>query len=51
MLLDINQRKPCLTLFTEDFNARVSSWWSDYISTTEGTKLLSLISCVNSFNK
>ena len=45
ILLDINQRKPYLTFVKEDFNARYSSWWSDDINTTEGTKLLSLKSC------
>ena len=45
MLRDINQRKPYLTLATGYFNARCSSWWSDDINTTEGTKLLSLTSC------
>ena len=45
ILLDINQRKPYLTLVKGDFNGRYSSWWSDDIDTTEGTKLLSLKSC------
>ena len=45
MFLNINQRKPYLTSVTRDFNARSSSWWSDDINTTEGTKLLSLTSC------
>ena len=29
MFLDINLRKPYLTLVKEKFNARPSSWWSD----------------------
>ena len=41
MLLDVNQRKPYLTLVMGDFNLRSSSWWSDDVNTTEGTKLLS----------
>ena len=45
MLQAINQRKPYLTVVTGDFSARSSSWWSDDINTTEGTKLLSLTSC------
>ena len=44
ILLNINQRKPYLTLVTGDFNVRSSSWLSDNINTTEGTKLLSLTS-------
>ena len=43
-LLNINQQKPYLTLVTGDFNVRSSSWLSDSINTTEGTKLLSLTS-------
>ena len=43
-LLDINHQKPYLTLVTWDFNVRSSSWCSDDITTTEGTKLLSLTS-------
>ena len=43
MLLDINQRKPYLTLVAGDFNARSSSWWSDDINTTEGPTLNQLI--------
>ena len=45
MLLNINQRKTYLTLVTGGFNTRSSSWWSDDVNTTEGTKLLSLTSC------
>ena len=44
MLLDINQRKPYLTLVTGYISARSSSWWSDDINTTDGTNLLSLTS-------
>ena len=41
---DINKLKPSLSVVTGDFNARSSSWWSDDISTTEGTNLFSLTS-------
>ena len=41
---DINERKPFLSVFTGDFNARSSSWWSKDIDTTEGSKLFSLTS-------
>ena len=41
---DISKLKPFLSVVTGDFNARSSSWWSDDINTTEGTKLFSLTS-------
>ena len=43
-LSDINERKPFLSVITGDFNARSSSWWSEDIDTTEGSKLFSLTS-------
>ena len=39
LLIDINERKPFLSVITGDFNARSSSWWSKDIVTTEGSKL------------
>ena len=41
---DINKLKSSLSVFTGDFNARSSSWWSDDINTIEGTNLFSLTS-------
>ena len=42
--IDINKRKPLLSVVTGDFNARSSSWWPNDINTTEGTKLFSIVS-------
>ena len=39
LVIDIKNRKPYLSVITGDFNARSSSWWSNDIITTEGTKL------------
>ena len=39
LIIDIKNRKPYLSVITGDFNARSSSWWSNDIKTTEGTKL------------
>ena len=44
LLIDINKRKPFLSVITRDFNARSSSWWPKDINTTEGSKLFSLTS-------
>ena len=39
LIIDIKSRKPYLSVTTGDFNAGSSSWWSNGINTTEGTKL------------
>ena len=39
LVIGIKNRKPYLFVITGDFNARSSSWWSNDIITTEGTKL------------
>ena len=44
LLSVISKSKPSLSVITSDFNARSSSWWPKDINTTEGSKLLSLIS-------
>ena len=44
LLNDINNRNPSLSVITDDFNSRCSSWWSDDINTKEGLKLFSLTS-------
>ena len=44
ILRDISRRKPSLSVITDDFNARSSSWWPKDINTTEGSKLYSLTS-------
>ena len=44
LLNDINNRNPSLSVITDDFNSRSSSWWSDDINTKEGLKLFSLTS-------
>ena len=44
LLIDINKRKPFLSVITGDFNARSSSWWLKDVNTTEGSKLFSLTS-------
>ena len=44
LLSNINKRKPFLSVITDDFNARSSSWWPKDIDTTEGSKLFSLTS-------
>ena len=41
---DINKRKPSLSVVTGDFNSRSSYWWSNDLSSTEGTNLFSLTS-------
>ena len=41
---DINNRRPALSIFTGDFNARSQSWWSNDINITEGSNLLALSS-------
>ena len=41
-LNDINKRKTSLSVLTDDFNSRYSSWWSKDTHTIEGLKLLSL---------
>ena len=41
---NINERKPFLSVITGDFNERSSSWWSNDIDTTEGSKLFSITS-------
>ena len=44
LLRDISKCKPTVSAVTGDFNARSSSWWSEDINTSEGTKLYSLTS-------
>ena len=44
LLRDISKCKPTVSAVTGDFNARFSSWWSEDINTSEGTKLYSLTS-------
>ena len=44
LLRDISKCKPTVSAITSDFNARSSSWWSEDINTSEGTKLYSLTS-------
>ena len=44
LLNNINKRKPFLSVITDDFNVRSSSWWPKDIYTTEGSKLFSLTS-------
>ena len=44
LLSNINERKPFLSVITGDFNERSSSWWSNDIDTTEGSKLFSITS-------
>ena len=44
LLSNINTRKPFLSVITDDFNARSSSWWPKDIDTTEGLKLFSVTS-------
>ena len=44
LLTNINKRKSFLSVITDDFNARSSSWWPKDIDTTEGSKLFSLTS-------
>ena len=44
LLSNINKRKPFLSVITDDFNVRSSSWWPKDIYTTEGSKLFSLTS-------
>ena len=41
---DLNNRRPALSIFTGDFNARSQSWWSNDINITEGSNLLALSS-------
>ena len=47
---EINNRKPALSIITGDFNARPHPWWSNDITTTEGSKLLDL-SLSNGFSQ
>ena len=44
LLRDISTCNPTVSVITGDFNARSSSWWSEDINTSEGTKLYSLTS-------
>ena len=44
LLSHISTCKPAVSIITGDFNARSSFWWSDDISTSEGTNLYSLTS-------
>ena len=44
LLSNINKRKPSLLVISGDFNAKFSSWWSNDISTIEGSKLYTLTS-------
>ena len=44
LLSNINKRKPSLFVISGDFNAKFSSWWSNDISTIEGSKLYTLTS-------
>ena len=44
LLRDISKCKPTVSVITGDFNARSSSWWSEDINTSEGTKLYLLTS-------
>ena len=41
LLININKRKPFLSVITYDFNARSSSWWPKDINTKKGSKLFS----------
>ena len=43
-LKSLKNTKPFLSVITGDFNARTSCWWSEDINSSEGLKLLSLIS-------
>ena len=38
LLTDISKCKATVYVITVDFNARSSSWWSEDINTSEGTK-------------
>ena len=44
LLRDISKCKPTVSVTAGDFKARSSSWWSEDINTSEGTKLYSLTS-------
>ena len=44
LLTEINNSKPSLTVITGDFKARSPEWWSKDIHSTEGSKILSLMS-------
>ena len=50
LLRDMSKYKPTATVITCDFNARSSSWWSEYINTSEGTKLY-LLTSSNGFSQ
>lgn len=39
---DINMVQPAFTIILRDFNVRSKSWWSDDLTTMEGSKLDSL---------
>ena len=43
-LKSLKNTKPFLSVITSDFNARTSCWWSEDINSSEGLKLLSLVS-------
>ena len=44
LLTDISKCKPTVYVIIVDFNARYSSWWSEDINASEGTKWYSLTS-------
>ena len=44
LLRYISKCKPTVSVITGDFNGTSSSWWSEDINTSEGTKLYSLTS-------
>ena len=50
LLRDISTCNPTVSVITGDFNARSSSWWSEDISTSEGTKLY-LLTSSNGFSQ
>ena len=50
LLSDINVRKPSVSFILGDFNARLTSWWSNDIDFLEGTKIFSL-STSNGFHQ
>ena len=50
LLRDISTCNPTVSVITGDFNARSSSWWSEDINTSEGTKLY-LLTSSNGFSQ
>ena len=42
LLRDMSKCKPTVSVIAGDLKARSSSWWSEDINTSEGTKLYSL---------